>query len=182
MNKKYFISVLLMAMMCSCYNRTVAPVENSKDSAVVLNKETAESEETDSVSNGQGLNGIRFANFKDKDWLDNEYIHQLRLYLDGYNSGKIENAELDPYKEKVRGKFVIWKAEPFMLGGLFIQFIFVDSPNDIFSSWVYSEVDEDTKSITGYSVRGVEMEDDKSGFTKERILEIVKQEDKLKLF
>ena len=182
MNKKYFISVMLLAMLCSCYNRTVAPEENSKDSVVVLDKETAESEETDSVSNDQGLNGIRFANFKDEDWLDNEYIRQLRLYLDEYNSGKLEDVELDPYKEKVRGKFVIWKAEPFLLGGLFIQLIFIDSPNDIFSSWVYSEVDEDTKSIMGYTVHGLKMEDEKSGFTKEQILKIVKEEEKIKLF
>ena len=72
--------------------------------------------------------------------------------------------------------------EPFLLGGLFIQFVFVDNPQDIFSSWVYSDVDEETKAVTGYSVHAVKMEDMKSGFSKEDILKIVNEDENMKLW
>lgn len=131
---------------------------------------------------GKSLNDIRFADFKDEDWLDNDYIRCLRMYIDDYKNGKVEDSTLDKYKDKIQGQFVIGSAEPYLLGGLFIQFIFVDSPSDIFSVWVYSEVDEDTERVTGYSTRGITFEDENSGFTKERILELVKEHPELKLW
>lgn len=130
----------------------------------------------------QSLNDIRFANFKDADWLDNEYIRQLRAYINNFNAGKIEDEELEAYKDKVHGQFAIYNVEPFLLGGLFIQFVFVDNPQDIFSSWVYSDVDEETKAVTGYSVHAVKMEDMKSGFSKEDILKIVNEDENMKLW
>ncbi len=54
------------------------------------------------------------------------------------------------------------KTEPFLAGGLFIQFVFIDSPQDIYSSWVYSDVDPEAGAVTNYSVRGVKKEDEKS--------------------
>ena len=183
-------SIIVLVLMACSSNNKAAIADNSKDTtAVRINDGTPDTSsiknsegELGDGTNGQSLNDIRFANFSDDDWLDNEYIRTLRKYINDYNDGKIKDNGLDPYKEKVRGKFVVWKAEPFLLGGLFIQFVFIDSSDDIFSSWVYSDVDEGAKSITGYTVHGVKMEEDKSGFTKERILEIVEQEDNLKLF
>ena len=136
----------------------------------------------DSGTNNKGLNDIRFAHFEDKDWLDNDYIRCLRKYLDDYLSGKIEDDGLEPYKEIIQGKFVLGDTEPFLLGGLFIRFIFLDSPNNMFSAWVYSDVDEDREVVTGYSVRAIKLEDDNSGFTKNRILELVKEHPELKLW
>lgn len=136
----------------------------------------------DSGTNNKGLNEIRFAHFEDKDWLDNDYIRCLRKYLDDYLSGKIEDDGLEPYKEIIKGKFVLGDTEPFLLGGLFIRFIFLDSPNNMFSAWVYSDVDEDREVVTGYSVRAIKLEDDNSGFTKNRILELVKEHPELKLW
>ena len=72
--------------------------------------------------------------------------------------------------------------EPFLLGGLFIRFIFLDSPNNMFSAWVYSDVDEDREVVTGYSVRAIKLEDNNSGFTKSQILELVKEHPELKLW
>ena len=131
-------------------------------------------EDSVSIGNGKGLNDIRFSKFADKDWLDNEYIRCLRNYLDDYNRGKIKDGDLDPYKDKVRGKFVIGSVEPFIMGGLFIRVMFIDNPEDIFSVWVYSSVDESTETIVDYSVHGIKHDDEKSGFTKEEVLGLLK--------
>lgn len=139
-------------------------------------------QEGDSIGNGKGLNDIRFANFTDKDWFDNEYIRCLRKYLDDYNSGKVKDVDLDPYKEKVSGKFVIGAVEPYLLGGLFIRIVFVAYPEDIFSSWVYSSVDERTETILDYSVHGISHDEGESGFTKEDIQQYLKENPEQKVW
>ena len=136
----------------------------------------------DSIGNGKGLNDIRFADFKDEDWLDNEYIRCLRKYLDDYNSGKIKDGGLDPYKKKVRGKFVIGSVHPYLLGGLFIRIMFVDNPDDIFSAWVYSSVDMETETILDYSVHGISHDDERSGFTTEDVLSLLKKHPEQKVW
>ena len=176
------IALALLAAFCSCNDKR--PKESIQTSSIT------EKVEDDSVVNeidqdeeaSGGLNAIRFANFQNEDWLDNDYIRCLRNYIDDYNNGKIKDENLDLYKEKIRGQFVIWSSEPFLLGGLFIQFIFLDSPNDIFSAWVYSDVDEVKKTVTGYSVRDIRLEDEESGFTKEEILRLVKEHPENKMW
>ena len=54
---------------------------------------------------------------------------------------------------ELRGQFVIGNVEPFIGGGLFIQIMFIDHPNDVYSAWVYSFVDEEREKITGYECR-----------------------------
>ncbi|MBR5171616.1 MAG: hypothetical protein IKW85_13800 [Muribaculaceae bacterium] len=137
-------------------------------------------EEEDSAF--ESLNDIRFADFEDNDWLDNSYIWAVRQYLDDFNSGKIEDESLEPYRAVTRGKFVIASTEPALLGGMFIMFTFIDLPGDIFSTWVYSDVDVDTRQVTNYTVKGILHEDFKSGMTKEEILKIVEEHPELKLF
>lgn len=56
----------------------------------------------DSIDTGKSLNDIRFDGWEERDWLDNEYIRTLRKYLNDYNSGKVCNAHLDPYKELIK--------------------------------------------------------------------------------
>ena len=68
------------------------------------------------------------------------------------------------------------------MGGLFIQFIFVDSPSELFQAWVYSDVDEDTEKITGYYVPDITIGEQNSGLTKEEILKQVKEHPELKLW
>ena len=54
----------------------------------------------------------------------------------------------------MESKFVIGNVEPFIGGGLFIQIMFIDHPNDVYSAWVYSFVDEEKKEPefkSGYS-------------------------------
>lgn len=143
---------------------------------------TVVSDTTEYAGSSKSLNDIRFANYTDNDWLDNEYIRCLRGYVDDYISGKVKNEELDPYKKMLKGKFVVGWAGPFLMGGLFLQIIFVDYPNDMFSAWVYSEVDEETETVLDYEVRSISKDEDPSGFTKEDIIELMKEHPELKLW
>ena len=136
---------------------------------------------TDTVQ-GKSLNDIRFAGWTEKEWLDNEYIRTLRKYLDAYLNGEKSNLHLDEYKEDIKGKFIIANIEPYLLGGTFIQFSFIEKPNKVFSVWVYSEVDEKTKIISNYDCRGLRLEEYESGLTKEEILQISAEHPELKLW
>lgn len=152
----------------------------SMDSVAV--RDTLVADTAEYMGNGKGLNDIRFANYTDNDWLDNEYIRCLRKYIDDYNGGKIQNKELDQYKEMLKGKFVIGWAEPYLLGGLFIQIVFVDYPNDMFDAWVYSTVDEETETVLDYEVRSMGFDEEKTGYTKMQIFELMKEHPEFKLW
>jgi hypothetical protein len=129
------------------------------------------------------LNEVRFENFtSNEDWLDNDYIRALRTYIDDYKSGKVKDPDLDKVKEKINGQFVVLNVEPFIMGGLFLVVAFLDSPNDVFTSWIYSDVDQETKTVSGYEVRTFRLEEEKSELTKEEILEAVKEHPELKLW
>lgn len=130
----------------------------------------------------ESLNDIRFANFKDEDWLDNEYIRTLRQYIDDFNNRKIEDEELEPHRSLLKGKFVIGNVEPFMLGGLFIQITFIENPENVFSAWVYSDVDPEKRTISNYSVHHVRLEKEKLEFTREQILQEMEIHPELKLW
>ena len=185
MRKAFIVMLLFVVVVIIIGNMDLGKSSESKDNdSTAVNKEIVNDSilEDDSVENKAGLNGIRFKNFKDKDWYDNEYIRSLRKYLDDYNSGKVKDVDLDPYKEKVCGKFVIGAVEPYLLGGLFIRIVFVDYPEDIFSSWVYSSVDERTETILDYSVHGISHDEGESGFTKEDIQQYLKENPEQKVW
>lgn len=135
--------------------------------------------ETDTRS----LNDIRFENFSDDDWLDNDYIHALRDYINDVNQGVIKDENLDPYRNVITGKFVVFSIEPFIAGGVELQVVFVDNPENIFTAWVYSDVDpEGTPAVSGYRVNSVQLDEMKCEFSTEEIMEIVGQDEKMKLF
>ena len=159
----YVFGAMCLVGFCGCSFGQKVPT-SSADTSVTMEDQ-------------KSLNDIRFANFKDTDWSDNEYIRQLRKYIDSSCNG-----DPAPEEGKVRDKFVLCTSEPFILGGLFVQFVFLDSPEDLFSSWVYSDVDIETETVTGYSVHGIKLEDNNSGITKEYILESMKKDPKLKLW
>ena len=123
---------------------------------------------------------IRFSNFKSKDWYDNEYIRTLRYYLSRYCAREISNPNLDPYRQIIRGDFVLYKIEPFILGGAFIQFVFFKEPEKLFTSWVYSEVDEERQVVLSYEVRDVRVEDEDTGLSQDEILRIMSEHPELK--
>lgn len=136
----------------------------------------------DTIGTRKTLNDIRFNGWERSDWLDNEYIRTLRKYLDDYNSGKVCNAKLDPYKEQIKGQFVIYDITPYILGGAYIRITFLDMPNRVFSSWVYSNVDEKKEIVESYEFRSISIEEETTGMTKEDILQAIKEMDGLKLW
>ena len=77
----------------------------------------------------------------------------------------------------------MWNVEPYLAGGLLIYFVFVDWPEKILTSSVYSFVNEDTKTVTGYTVRSVIVDEEiNTELTKEEILEVVAAHPELKLW
>lgn len=82
----------------------------------------------------------------------------------------------------IERQFVIAEVQPFIAGGLFIQFIFIDNPEDVFSAWVYSTVDEDAEEVLDYSVRSVSMEDEKNELSREMIFQLMHEHPELKLW
>lgn len=173
------VAIVGLTSSCSSPKRTDKSGETSDS---VETAEIDSSYEADTIAKGKSLNDIRFANFTDKDWVDNEYIQTLRVYIDSFVSGKVKNEELEPYKNDVKGKFVIANAEPFLMGGLFIQIVFIDKPEKIFTSWVYSDVDEDAEKVVGYSVRSICLDERKNELSREQIFQVMKEHPELKLW
>lgn len=136
----------------------------------------------DDTETSVSLNDIRFANFSDADWLDNDYIRSLRLYLDEVATKKAVNENLEPYLDVIKGKFVILNIEPALMGGAFIYIAFVDHPKDMFVAWVYSEVDPKTNAIGPYETRMVAHDDQPLDLTTEHIMQIVKEHPEIKLW
>lgn len=136
----------------------------------------------DTIGTRKTLNEIRFDGWERSDWLDNEYIRTLRKYLDDYNSGKVCNAKLDPYKEQIKGQFVIYDITPYILGGAYIRITFLDMPNRVFSSWIYSNVDENKEIVESYEFRSISIEEETTDMTKEDIQQAIKEMDGLKLW
>lgn len=173
--KKILITMMVLPLMLvGCQNTGKMSGQASAPVDTIIEPVDSVLEE-ESEGDFGGLNAIRFNHFTDEDWMDNEYIRCLRQYITDYNNGKIEDEELDEYKDKVRGQFVVFSISPYIGGGAFIQIVFLDSPDDIFSCWVYSTVDEEKEAVVGYSVHSIRLTDDKSGLTKEDIQEIVKE-------
>ncbi|MBO4804195.1 MAG: hypothetical protein IKX18_04885 [Muribaculaceae bacterium] len=130
----------------------------------------------------ESLNDIRFADFEYEDWYDNEYIHALRKFLDDFSNGKTKIEGMESYRNIAKGKFVLYSIEPALLGGVFIMFTFIDKPEDVFSTWVYSDVNEDTREVSNYTVHGIKLEDIKNEMPREDILKVVEERPELKLF
>lgn len=126
------------------------------------------------------LNDIRFAGWEYEDWLDNDYIRELRLYINDYLSGEIEDVELDEYREEIKGKFVIVNIVPFVMGGTQIYFSFMDYPSKVFTSWVYSSVDEENEVVLEYICKGISYVGEEPGYTKEEICKIMSEHPEIK--
>lgn len=137
---------------------------------------------SDTIGTRKTLNEIRFDGWERSDWLDNEYIRTLRKYLDDYNKGVVNNPALDPYKEQIKGQFVVYDINPYLLGGALIRITFLDMPDRVFSSWIYSNVDEKKEIVESYEFRSISIEEETTGMTKEDILQAIKEMDGLKLW
>lgn len=149
-----------------------------------LQKEERTAEKSSEVNhpNQESLNDIRFSHFKSEDWYDNEYIRAVRNFLNNYYDGVISDQDLDPYRQIISGYFVLNNIEPCILGGAYIQFVFFEKPELLFSSWVYSDVDEEKEVVLGYEVRGVKVEDEETGFSKDDIMRIMSEHPEIKFW
>ncbi|WP_304264906.1 hypothetical protein [Phocaeicola plebeius] len=136
----------------------------------------------DTIGTRKTLNEIRFDGWERSEWLDNEYIRTLRKYLDNYNNGLVSNPALDPYKEQIKGQFVVYDINPYLLGGALIRITFPDMPDRVFSSWIYSNVDEKKEIVESYEFRSISIEEETTDMTKEDILQAIKEMEGLKLW
>lgn len=144
------------------------------DPFVVLSNEKIVLKDPETANDG--LNGIRFEEWGDKEWLNNNYIRSVRLYLDAYNLGLVKDEGLDKHKAALKGKFCICSIEPFMGGGAWMHIAFVDDTSFSLRFWVYSFVNEsDPVAIEGYDVRGSDLVDEPLGLTTEEIKDILKE-------
>jgi hypothetical protein len=55
-------------------------------------------------------------------------------------------------------------------------------PDKLFTGWVYSYVDETTKTVTGYEYRSLILQEENGEFTKETLLQAVEEVPDLKLW
>lgn len=170
-----FIAILSALSACGVEQNKVKQDSTDIDS-------TLQVQVVDSVDAQKTLNDIRFDNWGEKEWLDNEYIRTLRKYLTDCANGKVDNPDLAPYKEQIKGKFVVYSTQPFLAGGAFIQIVFLDMPDRVFSCWIYSSVNEEEKTVESYEVRSVRLEEESIDMTKENILQAIKEMDGLKLW
>ena len=114
----------------------------------------------------RSLNDIRFDGWTDEDWLNNDYIRTLRSYINACYRGEEVCEALTPFHEESQSKFVILAIEPALIGGTYILFSFLDAADKVFSTTVYSFVDEEEEKIMGYEVRYIRLLDQESGYTK----------------
>ena len=130
----------------------------------------------------ENLNDIRFKDWTEKEWLDNDYIRELRRYIDACSEREIEDQTLLAHKDILKSKFIVGHIEPATYGGAFIYFTFLDEPRKVFYTQVYSYVNPDTKKIDDYEVRGVFLNEEEIDYTREAILYIVENYPEHKLW
>ena len=141
------------------------------DPFVVLSNEKIVLKDPETANDG--LNGIRFEEWGDKEWLNNNYIRSVRLYIDAYNLGLVKDEELDKHKAALKGKFCICSIEPYVYGGAWVHIAFVNDTSFSLRFWVYSFVTNNT--ISGYEVRSADLIDKPLGLTTEEVKDILKQ-------
>lgn len=174
MKKSIFTSVLMILAICSACTSKVNKQETTTQEDVV---------DVEEVIDLEALNEIRFANWGDEEWSDNEYIRTLRKYIDSYNNGDFTDEMMEPFADYLKGKFVINYMEPYFYGGAQILFFFIDKPDIIFNTWVYSEVDYVKKVVTNYEVRGgIEINDENSGLSKEEVMENLEKNPQIRVW
>lgn len=174
---------ILATLFASCKPKPSQPGADSAAAEEVVAESVAATEESDETPDFKPLNEIRFGDWDDEDWLDNDYFRHLRKHIDKWYAGEVECADLEKYREKIgNSKFVILSAEPFVMGGLFVDFAFVEAPNLVFQTNVYSDVDEEKEIVTGYTVKPIKLSADDAPFTKEHILKIIKEHPENKMW
>ena len=117
----------------------------------------------ESPDGDKSLNEIRFDGWTEEDFFNiNDYLRAFRRYIDTWLQGKkmdVKEADptaLEPYRERLRGKFIAASVREFMFGGLLYGLIPIDDPSLILEVWIYSTV-EDNGHIDEYLVEHVDV-------------------------
>ncbi len=130
----------------------------------------------------KSLNEIRFGNWTEKDWQDNGYYQFLRQTFNDYLNGYLKTELLAPYKSLLQSKFVVGSAEEFRFGGMLVYIMFLEAPDDIFRTTIYSYVDKNTRKVIGYELRTFTLTEEKSNLTQKDILEFNKEHPEHKIW
>jgi len=116
--------------------------------------------------------------------LNNDYFRFLRKCFNDCRKG-IENfdtSELQDFKSLLNQKFYIDYAEPYLMGGMFISLGFLDTPEILFETVIYSYVDVEKETVTGYTLRSFKKSKYTTDFTKKDILKNMREHPELKLW
>lgn len=176
MRELLIFTSLISLLGCNNQNRIKGVDISDKDNIITdTTSYLTESESVEDTTYRETLNDIRFAGWTKKEWADNEYIREVRRFIDAYNRGEFEDPYLDEYKEYIQGRFVIGDINPGLWGGAFMYIVFFDHPDKTFSVLVYSDVDEETRTISNYQCYGLKMEDFDMGYSQEDILQFLKE-------
>ncbi len=175
MNLKTMPLLLTAVTMIGCKPEAKEKEQSNEKVVEVVANDTIVAGE-DSVASepvSESLNDIRFEKFKtNKDWVDNEYVRTLRLHLDECANGTVTYACFEDYPEFAKSRFVVWETNPFLMGGLLIEFCFLEDPNILFSAHVYSDVDAETRTMSHYHVVSIIKQEEETGLTKQEMMEI----------
>ena len=167
--KKIVLALAGIITLLSCGQRNRVQIKEP------ANPDVTAYESIEDTTSTETLNDIRFDGWTMKDWVDNEYIREVRRYIDAYNAGEITDPYLDEYRECIQGKFVIGDINPGLWGGAFMYIVFFNNPEKTFSVLVQSDVDVETRTISNYECYGLKMEDFDLGFSQEDIRQFLKE-------
>ncbi len=132
-----------------------------------------------------GLNAIRFEGWTDKDWLDNDYIKEMRKFFNTYTLGEMNDERFEslaPYKSLMNSKFIVLYIQPFLGGGVFMYIVFLDNPKQVFEAWVYGIIEDEDNGVVGYDVRLCRPSKEENELSKNEILQIIKEHPENKLW
>ena len=185
MKRLFFLLALISLLACNCQNnsnrRSIVDDPAIDTSPCTMTSEVTEHEATEDETR-ETLNDIRFDGWTKKEWADNEYIREVRKYIDAYLNGDVENPDLDAHKGYMQGKFIIADISPCLWGGAFIYFSFYDYPDKVFAAMVYSDVDEKTRVVSNYECRSLTYEDLDLNITQEEIRQFLKESPEQKMW
>ena len=151
-------------------------LSSPQDSAILAVTEEEDLEsilDLDSPNGDKSLNEIRFDGWTDDDFFNNDYLRAFRRYMDAYLQGKefdeteADPSVLEPYRERLRGKYLVNDVRVFPFGGLLYSLIPIDDAALMLKVWIYSTV-EDNGHINAYLVRYVGVAQDIEEMLREK--------------
>lgn len=93
--KTLLIFVCLLSLL-SCNNQHRAKNADVTENKIIdIITDSTECESIEDTTYRETLNDIRFAGWTSKEWADNEYIREVRRFIDAYNRGEFEDPYLD---------------------------------------------------------------------------------------